>query len=220
MSAVCNQASLFLIIIAISRVLGSRAVGEYTLGWASLSVLGLFALWGFQATLIRFVAVHLADRDPARVRGVILVGVLGPVALSTVMATLLFIFAAPIARIFEQGSLTTILQLAALTLPAATIRDAALAATQGWRSQRAYALIGWVFEPLLRLALTGAVLALGGKMSARPSPPSRSRRGAPRCWLCSAWCAAYERCRGPDRSSNLGPFCGSPRSVGASSSAR
>ena len=39
-----------------------------------LSLLGLLALSGFRAGLTRFVAVHLADDDPAAVRGTVRLG--------------------------------------------------------------------------------------------------------------------------------------------------
>ena len=58
-------------------------------------------------------------------------------------------------------SLVTGIRLTGLTLPASTISDAALSATQGWRTQRPYTFIGLIFEPVLRLVLTALALAFG-----------------------------------------------------------
>jgi len=53
------------------------------------------------------------------------------------------------------------LRFVALTLPASVFIDAALSATQGFKTMKAYATIGLIFEPGLRLALTAGALAVG-----------------------------------------------------------
>ena len=160
-AAACNQVCLFAIITVIARELGGKAVGEYSLGWALLVITNLLALWGFQNVLIRFVAVYLAENDDGRVRGVIRLALRVSTSSSFALAALIAIFAGPISDLFGQPHLTTTVRLVALALPASTVRDAALAATQGWRSQRAYALIASVYEPVLRLSLT-CVALIGG----------------------------------------------------------
>jgi O-antigen/teichoic acid export membrane protein len=160
-AAACNQLCLFAIITVMARERGGAAVGEYTLGWAFLTVVGLVALWGFQPALTRFVTVHLADRDPARVRGTIRFGLGTALGLSLVLAGLVAVLADPISALFDHRLPVSELRLVAITLPGATLRDASLSATQGWRSQRAFAFIGWIFEPILRLALTSLAIAFG-----------------------------------------------------------
>ena len=159
--AACNQLCLFAVVTLVARALGGVDVGEYTLGWACLTVVGLVALWGFQAALTRFVAVHLAEGDAAGVRGTIRFGLCSALGLSVLLAALIGASAHPIADLFHHPAFATELHLVAITLPAATMRDACLAATQGWRSQRAFAVVGWICEPLLRLTLTALAIALG-----------------------------------------------------------
>ncbi|WP_375485158.1 flippase [uncultured Jatrophihabitans sp.] len=161
LGAACNQLCLFAIVTVVARERGGRAVGEYTLCWAVLIVVGLLALWGFQPALNRFVAVYLAQGDPSRVRGIIRMALSASAATSLVLAVAVAVLAHPLATLFGNAHLTEELRLVALTLPAATLRDAALAATQGWRTQRPFALIGWVYEPVARLLLTGAATLAG-----------------------------------------------------------
>ncbi|RKR91218.1 O-antigen/teichoic acid export membrane protein [Micromonospora pisi] len=163
--AVLSQAALFLVMLLLARVLGVREVGRYAQVYAVLSLLGLLSLSGFRAGLTRFVAVHLADDDPAAIRGTIRLGLVISAAASTVIAFGLAVGAPWLARALHDPQLTGGLRLVALALPAATVCEAALAATRGWRRQRAYALIGQVYEPVTRLLLTALALFVGAGLT-------------------------------------------------------
>jgi O-antigen/teichoic acid export membrane protein len=142
-------------------MLGREDVGLYAQAYAFLSLLNLLALSGLRAGLTRFVAVHFADADPGGVRGTVRLGMALTALGSTVLGGTLFAIAPQVAAAFDDDRLVTGLRFVALTLPAMTLTDAALSATQGWRTMRPYALIGNVFEPLARLALTALLLFLG-----------------------------------------------------------
>lgn len=159
--AVLNQLSLFAITAVIALALGTRAVGRYGECFALLSLLGLLSLCGFRSALTRFVAMHLADGDDAKLRGTVRLGMGLSIVSAVVLGAVLVLAASPIASIFHDPTLVTGIRLTGLTLPASTISDAALSATQGWRTQRPYTFIGLIFEPVTRLALTALALALG-----------------------------------------------------------
>lgn len=159
--AICSQLALFAIMAVLAQVLGSKDVGRYAECYALLSLLGLLSLAGFRAGLTRFVAIHLADDDPAGLRGTIRLGLGLTVIASAVIGVVLAVAAAPIAGLFHDPSLATGIRLIGLTLPASTFSDAALAATQGWRTQRPFTYVGRIYEPVTRLILTAAALALG-----------------------------------------------------------
>ncbi len=159
--AICNQLSLFAITAIIALALGTRAVGRYGECFALLSLLGLLSLCGFRSALTRFVAMHLADDDASKLRGTVRLGMGLSIASAVVIGLVLVAAARPIADVFHDPSLVTGIRLTGLTLPAATVSDAALSATQGWRTQRPYTFIGLIFEPVLRLALPALALAFG-----------------------------------------------------------
>jgi O-antigen/teichoic acid export membrane protein len=158
--AVCNQLALFGVISLLAR-LGEHDVGRYASCYALLALLGLLSLAGFRSALTRFVAMHVADGDAARLRGTLRMGLGLTVLASVVIGGLLAAVAPWVARTLGDPSMATGVQLVALSLPAVTFSDAALAATQGWRTQRPFTLIGRIFEPGLRLALTAGALAMG-----------------------------------------------------------
>jgi O-antigen/teichoic acid export membrane protein len=158
--AVCNQLSLFAIVSLLAQI-GERAVGRYASCFALLSLLGLLSLAGFRSAMTRFVAMHVADGDDNRLRGTVNLGLRLTVAASSVIGVALALTAPWLADLLEDPQLVTGIRLVGLTLPAATVSDAALAATQGWRTQVPYTVIGRVFDPVARLALTALALLLG-----------------------------------------------------------
>ena len=159
--AVCNQAALFGVMAVLANVLGSADVGRYAECYALLSLLGLLSLAGFRSALTRFVAIHLADDDPAGLRGTVRLGLGVTVVGATVLGAGLAAAAPWVASMLHDPGLTDGIRLVGLTLPAATFSDAALAATQGWRTQRPFTYVGRIYEPLTRLALTVGALAIG-----------------------------------------------------------
>ena len=159
--AVCQQACLLGTTAAIAGFLGQDALGSYALAYAVLSLVSLLSLFGFRAALTRFVAVHLADAEPARVRALIRFALLISTGMSVCFGAALAGFASPLADLFHDPGLTSAFVVVGAALPAFTFRDLALAAIQGWRTQRAFALIGWFYEPIVRFGLTACALALG-----------------------------------------------------------
>lgn len=70
--------------------------------------------------------------------------------------------AAPaVADFYRDPAIVDGVRIVALTLPGTTITDAALSATQEWRSRVEYTLIGRFLDPLTVLGLTGLVVVLG-----------------------------------------------------------
>ena len=105
--------------------------------------------------------MHLADAEPARVRALIRFALLISTGMSVCFGAALAGFASPLADLFHDPGLTSAFVVVGAALPAFTFRDLALAANQGWRTQRAFALIGWFYEPIVRFGLTACALALG-----------------------------------------------------------
>jgi O-antigen/teichoic acid export membrane protein len=160
--AVVSQSALFLIMAVLALRLGRANVGRYAECYALLSLLGLISLSGFRAGLTRFVAVHLADGNAGRLRGTVRLGLGLTVSGAITVSLILALASSEVAHLFHDPELRAGILLVALTLPASTFEDAALAATQGWRSQTSFALIGLIFDPLARLSLTVVVVLLGG----------------------------------------------------------
>jgi O-antigen/teichoic acid export membrane protein len=163
--AILGQAAVLSILLLLARWFDIREVGRYAQCYAVLSLLGLLALSGFRAGVTRFVAVHLADDDPAAVRGTVRLALLVSGGAAALLGVLLAVAAPWLADRLHDPALTGGLRLMALTLPAMTLCEAALAATRGWRSQRAFTLIGQIYEPVCRLLLTALLLIAGAGLT-------------------------------------------------------
>jgi O-antigen/teichoic acid export membrane protein len=159
--AILQQSALAGIVTMVAHVLGKNDVGRYAVCFALLSLLGLMALAGFRSGLTRFVAIHLADGDVARLRGTVRLGMGITAGGSLALAVVLALVAPVVAHLMGDEQLAAGVRLVALTLPAHALSEAALAATQGWRTQKAYTLIGRIFDPVLRLGLTAVALWAG-----------------------------------------------------------
>jgi O-antigen/teichoic acid export membrane protein len=149
--------------LLLARQLGNADVGRYAQAIALLAVLDTLSLSGVFTALRRFVAVHVADGDHGALRGTVRLGLGVSAGASVVLGTALYLAAPLLAEdVFRDAGLLGPVRLVALALPFGTYTQAALAATQGFRTMRPSAFIGLLFEPGLRLALTGLLVPLQG----------------------------------------------------------
>jgi O-antigen/teichoic acid export membrane protein len=158
-----KHVALLGVTLLLAHLLGRDDVGRYAQASALLAVLETLSLSGVFAALRRFVAVHVADGDHGALRGTVRLGLGLSTASSVALGAGLYLAAPWLADdLFRDPELLGPVRFVALTLPFATYANAALAATQGFRTMKPSAFIGLLFEPLLRLALTGLLLPVLG----------------------------------------------------------
>lgn len=161
--AVVSNLANIVIIVVLARGLGQEAVGAYTLAFAVRAIALLACGLGMRTALTRFVAAYLARGDLGRLRGAVLLGVLVPTGVALLVATGWSLAAGPLAvHLFDDASLAPLFRVVAWSLPFVVLIDVALAATQGFSTMAAYAWIGQVLEPGLRLVLTCVLVGVGG----------------------------------------------------------
>ena len=161
-SSVASQLALLALTIVLARILGRDAAGVYFQAFAFLALLSLLSLAGFRGALTRFVAMHMANDDVPRMVGAVRLALCISIPASAALAGGLYAAAPWLARsAFHEPRLEVALRLAAAALPAVSLQEAALSATQGFRTMKPFALVGLLLEPLLRLALSGTLLAAG-----------------------------------------------------------
>lgn len=157
-----SQVVVFGITALLARGLGQVDLGLYTQAYAFLALLSLLSLSGFRNALTRFVAVFRADDDAGAMRGTIRLGLATTIVSSMAFGGALFLAAPGLAAdVFSDVRLAEPLRFAALALPFTAFTDAALSATQGFKTMRPYAMIGLVVEPAVRVGVTAALVAAG-----------------------------------------------------------
>ena len=158
-----KHVALLGVTLLLAHQLGRADVGRYAQASAMLAVLETLSLSGVFAALRRFVAVNRADRDHGALRGTVRLGLGLSTASSAVLGAGLYLAAPWLADdLFRDPELLGPLRLVALALPFATYANAALAATQGFRTMKPSAFIGLLFEPGLRFGLTALLLPFLG----------------------------------------------------------
>ncbi|MBA3655050.1 MAG: flippase [Actinobacteria bacterium] len=160
--AVLNQALRFLITLLLARLVGRGDLGRYFQAFAFLALLGLLSLSGFRGALTRFVAVHRADGDAGALHGTLRLGLILPTAGAAVLGALLFAMSGWLANhALDDAAMVFPLRIVSIALPATSFADAALAATQGYRTMTPFAVVNLVFEPTFRVLLTVVFLGAG-----------------------------------------------------------
>nr|MBA3288755.1 oligosaccharide flippase family protein [Acidimicrobiia bacterium] len=150
------------VVLALARVIGRDAVGVYSQAFALRAMLMLVAALGMRTSMTHFVARYRADGDAGAARGAVRLGLVSTASVSVALAAVLAATAPWLsADVFDDPELVTPIRLAAVSLPFFVAMTVALAATQGFKTMRAFAGVGLIAEPGLRLLFTLAVVAVG-----------------------------------------------------------
>jgi len=151
--------------IALAWMYGPAQFGAYALGITLVQMANILAQLGIDNSVVRYVAHYQTQRDVPRVRGTILVALGVPFAFSVVLTCVLFFGAGFLARdIFGDPSLETMFELFSISLPALTVMNMALFATQGFMNQRYTAYVQQILQPLTNLALILVLYFLGAQI--------------------------------------------------------
>lgn len=159
--AVVGAALNLALIVAITRAFSQETAGLLFSATSVFLIMAAVANLGAPDGLVYFIArMRLFGRAggvPALLRTA-----MGPaVALSLVVALLLFVFARPLADALGPEEAAAYLRLLAVFLPFAVLTDSALAATRAHHDMVTTALVDKVGRPSAQLALVGLIVLSG-----------------------------------------------------------
>lgn len=163
-AGIAGLAGLGLTVI-VARVFSRYDAGVFFSATSLFLILLAAADLGTSTGLVYFIARHRALGEPERIRGTLRRAFVPLAGVSLVLAGLLYGFAAPLARWLVTGDTATgvrDLRVLAAFLPFATVTNACLAGTQGFRVMRATVLVEKLTRPSLQLLLVLASGLLGG----------------------------------------------------------
>ncbi len=148
--------------ITLAWMYGPAQFGAYALGITLVQMANILAQIGMDNGVVRYVAHYRTQRDAARVRGTVLVALGVPLVLSLLLTSLMFSGAGLLAeRVFGQPSLEDVFKLFSISLPALTVMNMALFATQGFMNQRYTAYVQQILQPLTNLGVIVVLYFLG-----------------------------------------------------------
>lgn len=148
--------------IVIARLLGAELLGLYSLGVTFPELAGTIALLGLGSGIARYVPIAINQRDEARLRGIIQVGIVIPSLLGLVLALVIFLFADLISfRIYGQPALAPVLRLASWAIPLFALMSVLEAITQGFKRMEYKVYSEDITLNVLKLMLTGMLVGAG-----------------------------------------------------------
>jgi O-antigen/teichoic acid export membrane protein len=152
----------FLLSIVLARLLGAEQLGLYFLASAVVAVLVAVSFLGLDGGISRFVPIALAQRDKARVWGILQIGIGVPVLLSLTLAFILLFAAEFLAnRVFNEPSLAPVLRLFSLVIPRMVLARCLALVAQGFKRLQIEAYSKSIAGTLIRVVLSVILLVLG-----------------------------------------------------------
>jgi O-antigen/teichoic acid export membrane protein len=157
-----GQALRFTTQVALARMYGPTQLGLYVLGITLVQLATTLSQLGIEHSVVRYVAEYKAKSDTSRVRGTILLALWVTLALSLVLACLMFFGAGFLAeKIFAEPSLDTIFRVFSVAVPFLTVMSIALFATQGFQTVKYQTYVQHILQPLIALGLMVVLYLLG-----------------------------------------------------------
>ena len=155
----------FLFQILLTRVLGARAYGLYSLGNNALGISKTFSQLGLQSGVVRFGSIYQGEDDKARLKGTILTSLLFSFLAGLIVAVGLFVFADFLSKvIFNEPKLEWIIKIFSLSLPFYTLMIVSAHATRISRRMQYDVGVRLVLHPLVLITFSGLSFLLGFRL--------------------------------------------------------
>ena len=159
-------AASFVLLAIITNGLGARLAGPVIVGIAAFTVLSRFAELGASTGLVRMISKERAVRRSDRIAPTILAAVVPVVALGVVAASVLYVAAPLLARVFggddDRAALTQLFRVLAPFLPIASVYTVLVQGSRGFGHVRILVWIEKIGRALAMPILVFLVLRAGG----------------------------------------------------------
>lgn len=152
--------------VAIAQLFGIASYGFYTSGVAAVNLGQILSRFGMENGVVRYVAHYRAEGDVSRVRGTIIQTIFLSLAVSLVLAVVMFLGAGFMAeRFYNAPVMGTVLRAFAVTLPFFTFMMMVLWATQGFQTVTYASYVQQMIRPALYLLLLPVFYAVGAGLA-------------------------------------------------------
>jgi O-antigen/teichoic acid export membrane protein len=158
-----NHVLVFVTGIVITRTIGVEMFGKYTLSQSIFLILDVFAIFGLNTGVVRLTSRYLARKDPERMKGSLLTGMLLTTTTSVVLVGLIMVFAPMLAgRIFKNvEGIDLILRVHVTALPFLSLMLVIDAFSQGLKTLKYTVAVEFICRPSVRLVSTVILFLIG-----------------------------------------------------------
>jgi len=148
--------------IVLARVLGTTQLGYYNLALSAGNIAMGIALFGLDASVIRFIAIMVARDDEEGTWESIQIGIGISLFLSSVMGVLLYAFSFYLSEtVFNNPDFAPYLQLISVFVPLLVVNDQLFNSLRGFKEFNLSVLAQYIYQPITRLIIVGVLLVVG-----------------------------------------------------------
>jgi len=147
--------------IFVARLLGSDLYGLYGIALIAPNLIGVFRDWGINSAMVRYTAQYQSEGRASEVRNILVSGIIFEIALGMVLSAVSFALSGYIAsNIFHRPEITSLIQIASITILAGGLINAATAAFTGIEKMELNSLM-LIAQSIIKTALMLTLVILG-----------------------------------------------------------
>ncbi len=118
--------------IFVARLLGSDLYGLYGIVLIAPNLIGVFRDWGINSAMVRYTAQFRSEDRASEVRSILVSGIIFEIALGMALSAISFALSGYLAtNVFHRPEITSLIQIASITILAGGLINAATAAFTG-----------------------------------------------------------------------------------------
>jgi len=149
--------------ILLSRTLGARQYGLYTLGFSIFLIAHSILSLGLQRGILRYVSVHYGVKDMKRTKGTLLFSLTVGAATNIFGGTIIYVFADKIAiGIFNEGEFAAVIRFFSIALPFYDILMLCCSGIRGFQKMFAFTLFRNILQPIVNITIVMVLFLLTG----------------------------------------------------------
>jgi O-antigen/teichoic acid export membrane protein len=147
--------------IFIARLLGSDLYGLYGIVLIAPGLIGVFRDWGITSAMIRYTAQYRSEDRASEVRNVLISGIIFEIALGMSLSAVSFALSGYLAaNVFHRPEITSLIQIASISILATGLINAATAAFTGIERMELNSIM-LIFQSIIKTALMITLVILG-----------------------------------------------------------
>lgn len=118
--------------IFVARLLGSDLYGLYGIVLISPTLIGVFRDWGINSAMVRYTAQYRSENRESEVKNILISGIIFEISLGMALSAISFALSGYLAtNVFHRPEITSLIQIASITILAGGLINAATAAFTG-----------------------------------------------------------------------------------------
>ena len=147
--------------IFVARLLGSDLYGLYGIVLITPNLIGVFRDWGINSAMVRYTAQFRSEDRASEVRSILVSGIIFEIALGMALSAISFALSGYLAtNVFHRPEITSLIQIASISILAGGLINAALAAFTGIEKMELNSIM-LIVQSIIKTAIMITLVVLG-----------------------------------------------------------